>query len=421
MNLCVLKMQSGISFVNENYEPKPRRSIDPAAFTSQSILPPKPSGIHLPPKSKTPASYAIKTRNPSSIQSYEDPTQPNALLHQSSSSATSPLKSHPSTNTINQCTAYNTTRRLNYEFNLEDHIKKTRQAGKYLKQIIHAKDCPLPQCTFVNCLRTKQILLHVNECQSVYCQIPGCQTTKRLLDHSKTCENSWYKINGTTTAQQDFCLLCTIACCEENNRQLHQLPIPSSSSSSTTPLTRQPSYSYEDTDTYNMNEKDATLLPMISDEIIEFSRVPFQSFPSSLPHHNNNYNNNNNNASVFSPRAKTYSDSNFEVSNEPNKKQRSKSWAVPSSPSFQNGNNNSNNSNSNITTGNNSTPVRGITNTNIINTTPFGTTSVGLLFPRQIDSAASPTVTLPHSGVIGGEAINQMTSILDQSSSEMEY
>ena len=377
----LLTMQSGLSIISEGFEPKPRRSIDPSTF-NQNLLPPKPainvgsssnplaSGIYPKKYSKTPVSHALRTR--SNSRTVDDV--------KSSGIATPP---HNSTTTTHQ------NKRLNFEFNLEDHIKKTRQAGRYLKQIIHSKDCSIVSCPHLHCARTKQILSHVQMCVTPGCKIPGCQTTKRLLDHAKTCHNSWYKIHATTTAQRDFCLLCTIAHCEENHRQLH----------------RQPSYSYEDTDVYQMNEKDAQLLPMISDEIIEFSRVPFQSFPvSGSPPCSLSADS----QDIFSPRAKTYSDSNFDVSmNEPNKKLRSKSWAVPSSPSYDP-----------ATSVYNRTPSR-----NIVTTTPFSNltggnpgTPLDLLFPK-----ISPVeVATEAIDLIEDQQVERMNSLISTSTTRDE-
>jgi hypothetical protein len=216
--------------------------------------------------------------------------------------------------------------KMNFEFNLEDHIKKTRQAAKYLRQICHSKKCDGTNCFSPLCYKTREILKHVYVCvEKQNCLIPGCQTTTRLLNHSETCHYSWYNLQACTTAQKDFCLLCTIAF--SANTDTNRTP------------TKQPSYSYEDSEDYN--DKPSLFPIIVSDEFMEFSRIPFQAtqlmnihpmlqsnsilFYSSPTHQRENELN-----TIPSPaRPKTYSDSNFAVPNEPNKKQRSKSWAVP--------------------------------------------------------------------------------------------
>jgi hypothetical protein len=333
MNLCLIRMQSGIDLISETYELLPRRSVDHYAPSSSAAL------LASMPEVQPPASLTSLTPTHRRISSPVNNKQKAVSLFQS--------------------------HKVCFELDLEDHIKKTRQAAKFLKQIIHAKKCMLldeantvplsnipgsskMKCGFPSCQKTKEILKHVNICNDTFCQLPGCQTTKKLLSHSETCSKSWYQLSGTTKAQKDFCLLCTIA---HNSEETN----PSSTTSSTYPASglNSPKPSYEDTTTSSSLE-DQDLLPLIQDEIRTFSRIPFQKTPSPV--------NSNSSRSIFasgyhhlsltnpvnqsplrgtrsplpgSPaRGKTYSDSTLTGTLSParvtsegsNKKQRSKSW-----------------------------------------------------------------------------------------------
>ena len=176
--------------------------------------------------------------------------------------------------------------KLTFEFNLEDHIQKTRKAASYLKQLFHTQLCQ-GVCMATTCIRVASLLRHVNQCEQMECIQPGCNTTKSLLKHAKDC-----KAKNVMNPMKDgpFCLMCTIAGSSENGAPK-------------TPC-------YEDSYDYRSFDGDDRSRPLVCDEMIEFSRVPFQSLKS------------------ITPRAKTYSDSDFVVQvhdDQPHKKVRSKS------------------------------------------------------------------------------------------------
>lgn len=222
----------------------------------------------------------------------------------------------PSTPVIASTAAHHSTNhRLTFEFNLEDHIKKTRKAAAYMKQLHHTQSCG-GICMAPYCMRLVSLLKHVQVCGDVQCMQPGCQTTKTLLDHAKKCRgrhgilalnNNNYK--SMMNHKDDFCLMCTIAFTNENGE-------------GKTP-------SFEDNHYYDQRKfdtvDDARSCPLICDEIIDCNRVPFQSFMSHTP-----------------SRCKTYSDSDFVVQQlhqqqyqhsqvtPPNKKLRSKSMTAAS-------------------------------------------------------------------------------------------
>lgn len=227
--------------------------------------------------------------------------------------------------------------RLSFEFSLEDHVKRTRKAASYLKQIYHSRDCH-GQCQSPACKKVSIILSHVIQCSTPNCTIPGCNTTKSLLLHSQECchspfasashrnnnnncnnnTNNNYTIPTTTSlttsspTSSSICLLCTIALSGYATIK---------------------SFSTDDI-VGNNNEEDVPLLyqPLIHDEIISYNRIPFQELiagfsPTSSPDktppltmnktHQNNNNTNNMQMEVedieqpFVPRAKTFSDSDF--------------------------------------------------------------------------------------------------------------
>jgi hypothetical protein len=173
--------------------------------------------------------------------------------------------------------------KLSFEFNLEDHIQKTRKAAGYLKQLFHTEGCQ-GVCMSTMCIRVATLLKHVHACERLDCIQPGCNTTKSLLKHAREC-----KAKNIMNPIKDgpFCLMCTIAGSSENDGSR--------------------SSSHEDS--YDARtDNDDCCRPLVCDEMIEFSRVPFQSMKS------------------ITPRAKTFSDSDCVVQIEqPSKKARSKS------------------------------------------------------------------------------------------------
>lgn len=174
--------------------------------------------------------------------------------------------------------------KLTFEFNLEDHIQKTRKAAGFLKQLFHTQSCH-GICMATTCIRVATLLKHVQGCENMECIHPGCNTTKSLLKHAREC-----KAKNIMNPIKDgpFCLMCTIAGTSENG-------VPKSPC-------------YEDSCDSRSFDNDDRCRPLVCDEMIEFSRVPFQSMKS------------------ITPRAKTFSDSDFVVQVEqPSKKARSKS------------------------------------------------------------------------------------------------
>jgi hypothetical protein len=177
--------------------------------------------------------------------------------------------------------------RLTFEFSLEDHIKKTRKAAAYLKQLLHSREC-MGCCNAQSCMRTTLILRHVLACSTNGCSVSGCLTTKALLEHESQCGN----LGGATSATLGhFCLLCTIATVQCNRNRL-------------------PSYDSNNFISFGQEDRFA---PLINDEIIEFSKVPFQQRSPSHEHDHTG-------------RSKTYSESHVLLAlDQPSKKMRGKS------------------------------------------------------------------------------------------------
>ncbi|RYG97740.1 hypothetical protein EON65_52405 [archaeon] len=146
-------------------------------------------------------------------------------------------------------TASQTHHRLTLEFSLEDHIKKTRKAASYLRQLVHTKSCQ-GVCQQAACLRVLDILNHANACSNMACLFPGCNTTKTLVQHMNTCTSN-------TPSCVRICLLCSIAKTPRN------LPAQNNN--------------YKHT----YIECDGTV--MVYDEMIEVSKVPFQTFMQEIP------------------------------------------------------------------------------------------------------------------------------------------
>lgn len=232
--------------------------------------------------------------------------------------------------------------RLNFEFNLEDHIKKTRKAASYLRQVFHSQQCG-GQCSSAQCKRIVKVLFHIQGCNDAFCAIGGCNTTKKLLRHSLECQSSScgngginapapaptsnsssftdtprtsvdstvssLSSSGISSAlnlgspgslgrlgspqQQHFCLLCTLARSDTLTPRTAAVLGGSSSFGSGMMMDI-------DNDIYSPSvgddDDDLRFMPIISDEIIEFSKIPFQRRSHAVH--------------ALSPaRSKTYSDS----------------------------------------------------------------------------------------------------------------
>lgn len=242
--------------------------------------------------------------------------------------------------------------RINFEFNLEDHVKKTRKAAKYLKQIYHSRDCG-GNCHDATCKKVSVVLRHSLHCITSNCPIPGCITTKSLLQHSQECCHSPFakKINTITPSPvtpkpSDQCMLCTIALSGYMKSQFTSF-----------------STDHIDAQGIDMNltteEDGGRFQPLIHDEIRNYNRVPFQEFNTyhTMKYHNSiihpqqqqepTYTKNQEEEDLLLhhvPRAKTFSDSDFVTTptsslsglssntiihdSQPMKKARSKSMSV---------------------------------------------------------------------------------------------
>lgn len=251
--------------------------------------------------------------------------------------------------------------RSNFEFNLEDHIKKTRKAATYLKQILHSQQCG-GQCGSSLCRRIVGVLSHLDACEDDFCAVGGCSTTKRLLRHRRECTgvssgtptrshsnsvatasysetprtsvdsgasssstaptvvapfSSLNLVGSPQRSTPHFCLLCTLAKADTLTPRSSAIMQDAGYNASSIMMCA--------TDEVHSpvagGEEDDRFMPVISDEIIEFSKIPFQQ--RSRVH-------------ALSPmRSKTYSDSQYidnnltsplsPASQQPNKKFRSKS------------------------------------------------------------------------------------------------
>lgn len=250
--------------------------------------------------------------------------------------------------------------RLNFEFNLEDHIKKTRKAATYLKQILHSQQCG-GHCGSTMCRRVCLVLSHLEVCEDDFCAVAGCSTTKRLVRHRMECtgvtsssptrsHSNSVNSNSTSNSYSDtprtsvestvstlsappvinplsspqairsphFCLLCVLAKADSLTPRSNAIIQDAGFSASSIMMCATDEIHSPSTG------EDDRFMPVISDEIIEFSKIPFQQ--RHRVHH-------------LSPmRSKTYSDSSqylndkigtnspiSPMSSQPNKKLRSKS------------------------------------------------------------------------------------------------
>lgn len=239
--------------------------------------------------------------------------------------------------------------RLNFEFSLEDYIKKTKKAANFLKLLLHCQKCD-GSCSSISCYRTMDIMRHANQCYSVNCVHQGCTTTKKLLFHHRECclgknpidsfsippsafsgsQTNNISVDSTSSSSSSsstsiigqynflravsvnttsnnmpthFCLLCTLATNENNARSGSRQPSTDSEGV----------YSFHFERYIENSEEDHRFAPLISDEIIEFSRVPFQSYHS---HHEE---------SMF-----THGEDGYGLSEMSHKKMRSKSMSAAS-------------------------------------------------------------------------------------------
>eukprot|EP01033_Poteriospumella_lacustris_P009425 gene9425-6753_t len=219
--------------------------------------------------------------------------------------------------------------RSNFEFNLEDHIKKTRKAATYLKQMLHSQQC--------GGHTTKRLLRHRRECTGVSSGTPSrshsnsLATTASYSETPRTSVDSGASSSSTAPTvvapfsslnlvgspqrtTPHFCLLCTLAKADTLTPRSSAIMHDAGYNTSSIMMCA--------TDEVHSpvagGEEDDRFMPVISDEIIEFSKIPFQQ--RSRVH-------------TLSPmRSKTYSDSQYldtnplsPASQQPNKKFRSKS------------------------------------------------------------------------------------------------
>lgn len=215
----------------------------------------------------------------------------------------------------------------------EEYIQKTRKAAGYLRQLLHAQQCDQqPHCTVMpSCHTIKLMLHHVKYCSAAEhsCGVAGCATTKKLLRHVMFCQALGGKSGGhdldsvcssfgsdcsssstATTAESvpiiGACLLCSIAKGKLVSSSLppNTTPMASANMSSKSDQSAinpqensfdsqsEPEGSSCEMETGSnddMADEDVEAAeemkpdqdfnkwaPLINDEIISFSKVPFQ-------------------------------------------------------------------------------------------------------------------------------------------------
>lgn len=164
--------------------------------------------------------------------------------------------------------------RLKPSSSVDNYLERTKQSSSYLRMLIHSVKCQ-GRCSQDHCLKTCIIVTHVKQCFNAVCKFKGCHTSKKLLTHYKACSRS-----------NQFCLMCSFVGVK-NNRSSSSSPDTSSSSKSTSTDSTHNNSSHpsDDDDATSCSSQSAV---SIYDEMIDFSKVPFQELEVSdaFPHRN---------------------------------------------------------------------------------------------------------------------------------------
>eukprot|EP00981_Chlorochromonas_danica_P006516 scaffold1406_cov182-Ochromonas_danica.AAC.2 len=193
---------------------------------------------------------------------------------------------------------------------LSGRVRTTIQGVAYLREIYHVRSCTAGvACSNPKCRHVKALMAHSARCTNPACSFAGCRPTKILVAHVNVCGTGLY----------DYCELCTMA--TSSKRGDGDSDKLSNSASSDVKDKEEESYLNEE------EEEDEDLHPIINYEIIEFSRVPFQPFPS-VDSRRSSISSSSNGESPLtsSPRTKTHADFQL-IFDQPAKRRKSKSFS----------------------------------------------------------------------------------------------
>lgn len=164
--------------------------------------------------------------------------------------------------------------RLKPNNSVDNYLERTKQSSSYLSMLIHSVKCQ-GRCYQDHCLKTCIMVNHVKQCFNTACKLKGCLTSKKLLAHYKTCARS-----------NKFCLMCSFVSVNKRPSSSSSPPTSSSKSTSTDSTHDSSPNPSEDDDADSCNSQSAV---SIYDEMIDFSKVPFQELEVSevsFPHRN---------------------------------------------------------------------------------------------------------------------------------------
>lgn len=193
---------------------------------------------------------------------------------------------------------------------LSGRVRTTIQGVAYLREIYHVRSCNAgTACGNPKCRHVRALMVHAARCTNPACTLAGCRATKILVGHVNVCGTGLY----------DYCELCTMA--TSSKREDGDSDKLSNNSASSDMKDK------EEDPYLNEEEEEEELQPIINYEIIEFSRVPFQPFPS-MDSRRSSISSSSNGESPLtsSPRTKTHAQFQL-IFDQPAKRRKSKSYS----------------------------------------------------------------------------------------------
>jgi hypothetical protein len=169
-----------------------------------------------------------------------------------------------------------------------EYVQKTKKTAGYLRLLLHSRKCN-GNCMKTPCIKTSNVVEHMRVCFDNRCAYPGCSTSKKLIDHYEKCGLNSVAHTPTTrspTGHPLFCLLCSLVpqATTSPTHRMHYLS-PDQSLYSGPSVDEHEHDPYGDI-VYNDHRRSLEAMvdhnsesPIIFDEVMQFSKVPFQDAP----------------------------------------------------------------------------------------------------------------------------------------------
>lgn len=168
----------------------------------------------------------------------------------------------------------------------EDYVQRTKKTAGYLRLLLHSRKCN-GNCMKAACVKTSGVVEHMRSCFDHRCSYPGCTTSKKLIDHYEKCgiNSISHSPIMRTPGAAGLCLLCSLvpSATTSPTHRIHYLSPEQS-------LYATPHLDEHDPDheniVYNDHRRSLEAMedhhsesPIIFDEVMQFSKVPFQDAP----------------------------------------------------------------------------------------------------------------------------------------------